>query len=216
MANSVKSPGTVVNDNSFGTVAWTNENNVKVSDGSYATLVGVANSQYIKTTNFGFAIPTGSPIVGIKVEVERKLSAGTDYDLRARIVKADGTIGTTDKAQVASWPTVEAYETYGGATDLWGETWTAEDINDADFGFALSAQASSGHTLSIDHIRITVYYSEVSVISETITLSETWLSNPMFLFSETITLAETLVQATGRYWKKITKPITTWINRNKN
>lgn len=116
-------------------------------------------SQYLKATNFGFTIPGGSVIEGIVVEIERKGSvANQSEDNRVRIVKA-GAIGATDKASAADWPTSDAYASYGLFNDLWGETWTAAEINASDFGVAISAYALANGTSSIDHIRITVYYA---------------------------------------------------------
>jgi hypothetical protein len=127
----------------------------------YYTEVSV--SHYLKATNFGFAIPTGSAIDGIKVEIEKKnASAGTVSDNAVKIVKADGTIGTTNKAAVGNWSAVEAYAVYGGTTDKWDETWTPAAINDADFGVVLAVNldpAAGTAIASIDHIRITVYYT---------------------------------------------------------
>jgi hypothetical protein len=85
-------------------------------------------------------------------------------DNSIKIVKANGTFGTENKADTATnWPTTDTYASYGGSSDLWSETWTPADINDVDFGVALSVvQAGDdyGVTASVDHIRITVYYTE--------------------------------------------------------
>ena len=43
--------------------------------------------------------------------------------------------------------------------DLWGETWTAEDINDADFGVGFSVHRTALNNPAVDHIRITIYYT---------------------------------------------------------
>lgn len=160
------SPGTSANDASFGVLAWTNPDRAVSSNNSYATTGTIfgANdpTQYLKCTNFGFAIPGGSTIDGIIVEVERKSDASSTEckDSRVRIVKADGAIGTTDKASADIWPTTEAYKTYGTSSDLWGETWTAEQINDADFGMVIATTKHDSAGLgSIDHVRITVHYT---------------------------------------------------------
>ena len=68
-------------------------------------------------------------------------NAGVVYDHRVRIIKG-GAIGSTDKASGTAWPGSLAYTTYGGASDLWGETWTASDINASTFGVAISAYGS--------------------------------------------------------------------------
>ena len=49
---------------------------------------------------------------------------------------------------------------YGGATDLWGLTWTAADINAANFGVVISAHDSvSGALAQVDSFAITVTYA---------------------------------------------------------
>ncbi len=80
-----------------------------------------------------------------------------------RIVKG-GTIGSTDKGSATNWPTSDASVNYGGAADLWGESWSYSDINDSGFGAALAA-ASTGsgtRTARIDLITITVAYTEAA------------------------------------------------------
>ncbi len=63
------------------------------------------------------------------------------YDHRVRIIKG-GSIGSTDKASAEAWPGTLAYSTYGGDSELWGETWSYSDINSSDFGIAISAYAT--------------------------------------------------------------------------
>lgn len=163
MPSSTKSPGTLANDAAVGSVAWTDAGNAEASDNAYAgTGSGVnpsASSQYLKATNFGFAIPSGATILGIEVSVERKAdSAGIISDLKARLVKG-GTVQATDKAAAGTWGNSDATVTYGGSTDKWSGTWTAADINDADFGFVLQVQGTgSSTTPRVDHIQIAVTY----------------------------------------------------------
>jgi len=135
------------------------------SNDSYATAnLGASNqSHYLKVTNFGFAIPGGSTITGIVVNVERHESAANGCkDNRVRIVKG-GVIGTTDRASATEWPTSDASVEYNSTspdhTDLWGETWTVADINASNFGVAISALGINGGQALIDYISITVYYS---------------------------------------------------------
>ena len=162
------SPGTMADDATVGTVSWTNPDNAKVSDNVYA-VIGDQNitSHYLKATNFGFSIPTGATINGILVEIERKASSSVRVkDSSVKIVKADSTLGSTNKAYINDlWPNTDAYKSYGSSSDLWDETWTAENINDVDFGVVLSAINTISTTFSVDHIRITVYYTEVAAAS---------------------------------------------------
>ncbi len=157
------SPGTIVSDDSYGSTAWSNPDNAKTSNNTYATNSGnTENSNYLKATNFGFSIPSGKTIDGILVDFERKASSAwgvSGLGERVRIVKSDGTIGSTDRGDASYWSTTEAYVEYGGESDLWGETWSSSDINDSDFGVVLNTVIESYSTASVDHIRIKVYYS---------------------------------------------------------
>jgi hypothetical protein len=160
-------PGTLVSDSSVGAVAWSNPGNAAASDGSYATAVigaAVTPSEYLKVTNFGFAIPAGATIDGITVAVERSSSqANRVNDSAVRIVKG-GTIGSTDKGSATNWPTSDASVNYGGVSDLWGETWAYSDINASTFGMAISAASTGSGTRAarIDLITITVTYTEAA------------------------------------------------------
>lgn len=150
------SPGTATTPGLAGGGAMTNPNNIKVSDNAYATYFDGQNS--VDAQNFGFSIPTGSTINGILFEVEKKYSGdGSSNDIIVSVIKANGTLGSQNKTAVA-WTTSDAYASYGGASDLWAETWTAEDINDADFGLSFRSRPFED-TASIDHIRCTVYYT---------------------------------------------------------
>jgi len=161
-------PGTMADDATVGTGAWTNPDNAKVSDDIYTTSLGVGTS--------------GANL----------------FDSEIKIVKSNGSIGATNKSVGAAWNTTQAYYSYGGSADLWGETWANTDINDIDFGVVLSIRKSeepdiyshylkatnfgfsipSGATINgilveierfhandpqglsqVDHIRITVYYT---------------------------------------------------------
>lgn len=158
------SPGTLANDATVGTVAWTNPGNAAASDNVYATaaITGPDFTNYLKATNFGFTIPTGVTINGITVDTEMKRDAVDIRNVYAKIVKG-GVIGTTNLASnnVTDIQTTDTYKTYGSSANLWGLTWTAADINASNFGFVISSQSQNGSSGSvyIDHIRISVTYT---------------------------------------------------------
>jgi hypothetical protein len=105
------SPGTMADDGTIGTLTWATVDNAKASDNSYS-----------KAGHF--------------------YSLQTPQDYAVYIVKADGTLGTENKKLAGSWPSVEAYVTYPASaytTDLWSESWTAENINDINFGVVIAA-----------------------------------------------------------------------------
>ena len=68
-----ESPSAMTNDSaSSGWSAWTNPDNAKTSNNTYAVFSAdsAGRSYYLKATDFGFSIPDGSTIDGIKLEVE--------------------------------------------------------------------------------------------------------------------------------------------------
>lgn len=146
-----------------GTFSWSAPNNAKVDDSQYATATfnSADQSNYLKVTDFGFGLLAGSVINGIVVEI-KELNVNSQAGLttaRARIVKG-GTKSSTWKTQ-GTWPNTEAWTSLGSSSDLWGETWTAADINDVGFGFAIMADSNpgSGEQASVNAIRITVYFT---------------------------------------------------------
>jgi len=156
--------------------AWVNPGNIVSSNNSRSSFAadGVTSpltSNYLKATNFSFAIPTGATINGIKVEIEKREFGGdwTDSYVEDNIVSLvkGGTISGSNLAAAGQWPTTESYVTYGGATEMWGLSLTEADIESSTFGVVLSGTLTDNNfdaTVSgqVDHIRITVYYTEAS------------------------------------------------------
>ncbi len=161
--------GTGTNVNGPGSDAWSNTSYITADDNNFATAT-VSNtnprtSDYLQATNFGFSIPTGATINGIQVQIMRMSSSNAggnslnDADLY--LMKA-GSITGSDKATGTDWPTSMGSASYGSTSDLWGASWTAEDINNPNFGVSLSAfNQSTGdtRTASVDYIQITVTYT---------------------------------------------------------
>lgn len=161
-------PSTAVEDTSIGTGPWTSVSNILTTNDSRAgnSLGSSQITRYLKATNFGFSIPAGATIDGILVEWEVSIGIGSNAvtDHAVRIVKG-GTIGSTDKSNATTWTTSDAFLTHGGSSDLWGETWTADDINATTFGTALSAIGSvtAPSMPQVDSVRITVTYTLATI-----------------------------------------------------
>lgn len=161
--------GTGASDSSYGSHAWTDAGFITANDASNArvTVSGTTNpTEYLKGTNCGLSVPSGATIDGIEVVIECNDNASFDtiFD-RVRIVKADGSIGTTDKSTGASLASTPTTYTFGGASDLWGESWTDTDVNDIDFGVVFSFLANNGSNFIfalVDYISINVYYTEAA------------------------------------------------------
>jgi hypothetical protein len=134
---------------------------------SYTTPAVTARSKthFLSATDFGFAIPDDALITGITAVIERHASAnaGDDYavDNDVRLLKGASTPTATDNnASDKKWPTSDTAAIYGG--DLWGTTWSPDEINDPAFGVLISADVNNGVTAYVDHIGVTVYYVEAS------------------------------------------------------
>ncbi len=147
---------------------WTDISNVAVSDNNYASfgnLSGGAGSytDYLAVSNFGFDIPGGTSITGIKVEVECSDPNALTSDYSVRLIQK-GVVTGDDKAIGTAYSVADDYIVYGDEKDLWGSAWTYNDINDAQFGVAIAAQRNLDDSIiatagRINSIRITVYFS---------------------------------------------------------
>ncbi len=167
-ATQTRTPSACAVDANIGTVNWTNPGNALTANNSYAT-APVAGSgtttRYLKCTGYGFTLPPNATINGITVSVERRsssTSAGGVQDAAVRVVQG-GVIGASDRSSGTRYTTADVIEPHGGATDLWGFTWTSSDINAANFGAAFAAVKNGGgggtFTLSVDVVSITVDYT---------------------------------------------------------
>lgn len=155
------SPQTAANDGS-GTYSWGSVNNVFANDTSYTTL-GTMDD--------------------------------TPIEYEVKIVKADASLGTTNKASLATWRSTPepdfmgdnwatvanpGYTTYGGEADLWGETWTADDINDADFGVAIKLKKVSANQYTT-YLKVTNFGFNIPVDATITGIKmdmERWVYNP--------------------------------------
>lgn len=153
-------------------VTWLNPTNAFASDNNWSVtsdnLFGAGEyTDYLQVTGFGFAVPSSATITGIEVLVEKNVqTSGSSRirDYRVRLVK-NGAIGTTDRSDlVTNWASnVDVTKTYGSSTDLWGESWTYSDINNANFGVALAAErfsisGAANQFPRIDLVTIIVYW----------------------------------------------------------
>jgi len=149
-----------------GNRPWNLVGNIFTEDDVFAnSLLGVhppalAYTNYLSASNFGFSIPAGATINGIQIDIKKKGGdSGTWplYDDQVKIVK-NGTMGSVNKADPAPWLLTAAYTSYGGASDLWGETWTPTDINNSTFGMYLSTKSAMSFVY-VDVVKITVHYT---------------------------------------------------------
>lgn len=161
-------PGTTTDASGVGSVAWTNTGNVTVSDNVY-TQAGLSfasnTSHWLRLTNFNFSIPSGSNILGVEVNVERKRLSLVVLDNSIRLRITSGQVGDDKADTVTNWPATDTVKTYGGAADDWNAGLTRDDVVSSDFGIDISCKTTNSGTPSIDYVEIKVYYATPTVLT---------------------------------------------------
>ncbi len=146
-------------------VGWANPTNATgTPDNQCSERTGSGGS--LDLTNFGFTIPDAAAIQGITVEVKMAATSSNE-GVRVGLLKGGNAVGNTqDIYGIAGQTdcTTSAFRTVGSPTDLWGETWTASDINSANFGVRLSKLGST-NTAYVDAVRITIEYQDVMTVT---------------------------------------------------
>jgi len=153
---------------------WSNPGNITATGTPYATctFANGTNTDYLQATNFGFSIPSTATILGIQVLINRNGTQTIGVGVRdnalylVKNVSGSPEIQTSgdNKANSTTWPTSFGTDSYGTTSDLWNLTWTADDINNSNFGVALSAHNNSSfsnRTATVDYMQITVTYKVV-------------------------------------------------------
>jgi len=126
-----------------------------------------ASGGTLDLTNFGFTIPDAAVISGITVEVKFAGTTAGDDGVRVRLLKGGSPVGNTQDIYAISGQndcSTSAFRTVGSPTDLWGTSWTASDINAANFGVRLT-KLGTGGTSYVDSVRITVEYQDVMTVT---------------------------------------------------
>jgi|GEM_PF-1989821 len=150
---------------------WTSHPYAMLPDSQYATTIFSAYPNCFMTTcyfaralvayNFGFTIPLGAVIQGVKADVLRKASSpNAIHDTLVQLVRGGIPSGGNRAAPAIPFPAGAAYITYGDSTDLWDTAWTVAEINSTDFGvyFKPLNKTAGQVQAAVDHIQVTVYY----------------------------------------------------------
>lgn len=157
--------------------SWINVENASLSDNAAAyfnNLNTAPNSytDYIFINKFGFDVPPGALVDGIEVNVERSDPDQNTAEYSVKIVKY-GLVMGDEKSNGDPFPASDGIKTYGGPTDLWGEFWTDDMINDNGFGIAIAVQRINGSTGNtsgtIDDVTITIYYNDPTLLPVSLT-----------------------------------------------
>lgn len=93
--------------------------------------------------NYNLTIPTSCIVKGIEVRLDWRLdsTSGTN-SMRAQLSWNGGATWTTLKTDTRE-TTSEHTGALGSATDTWGRSWTAADLNNANFRLRLTSNSTS-------------------------------------------------------------------------
>lgn len=138
--------------------AWTNPQYIETSSNTnFATTLwatGGASSNGLQGSNFGFNLPSTAIIDGILVTFNRYSDAGGTTSVQITNGTKTGTITGSD-----IWPSTPAPVSYGGPTNLWGQTWTYSDINNTNFAAIINAYNTHGGADGyVNAMQVSVYW----------------------------------------------------------
>jgi hypothetical protein len=163
-----KFPDAVSSETISNATDWTDPNNVKASDDTYAICTG-KKSYWLKCLSYlGFStIPATARIVGVEVMVEGK-SSGIE-DSQFYLCYKGKRIGT-DRAHNVEWNSVESLFLHGGSFDTWGLALTPAIVKDVTFGIHIALKGD-GSTMSIDGVSMNITFidaedTEVQICNE--------------------------------------------------
>lgn len=152
---------------------WVNPGNVTADDASYAeSAIAAAGgvSAYLEASGFGFAIPGDATIAGIEVSITRRATG--IHDSHLYLMKAGSMQTAGDRATATEWPATAAPASYGGASDLWDNTWTPAEINASGFGVALQAVNTDAVAIqwaNVGYVTVTITYTQPIPLTVTAT-----------------------------------------------
>ncbi len=155
------SAGTGESNSGIGATAWTNPTNISVSDGSVATCsAGGSGSHYLVARNFGFSIPEGSVIYGVRVTIEAAEFSGGTEPLLAQLQDSSASLfgaskSTSNEGSISG--TNDTSYTYGSTTDTWSATLTPSIINSANFGVRF--WFVTPHDVRIDYVTMAIEHT---------------------------------------------------------
>ena len=143
---------------SGGSVPWINVGNIAGPGFTRPQLLSAGLSRNIRGRSFGFSIPTGATIDGIAVNGAGSESfSGASSNSILRLIKTSAYVGQNKPTGGFNGVWSGAA---GGATDLWGTTWTAADINSSNFGPGCQFSNSGSGVFTLFGLSVTVYYTD--------------------------------------------------------
>ena len=157
---------------------WTSPTKVFVEDDDDAIYNNTTQDE-LKSTVFGFSVPTGVTITGVEVAIRGRAGGAPDPSRQISVgLTKDGTAlaGTRKTLLLNLYPTYST-QTLGTDSDMWGTTITPAEANTSTFGILIKDNDATAGSLRIDSILVTVSYDGPWVLDD-ITITEDAVKSP--------------------------------------
>jgi hypothetical protein len=153
-----------------GDCEWEEFNNPVDDDGLSGRLRDCQDhdiSNTLKLTNFNGGsgiVPVGATIDGIAASCEWHDTGDDRWETSVvQLLKGGSAVGSNvGTAPATAIPNSATTTTFGGASDLWGTTWSDSEVNDPGFGVTIQLQVTGGAGTPdawVDYCGVTVYYT---------------------------------------------------------
>ena len=146
---------------------WTSPDNAFTSNNQYAIDTERGSGDTQAWSNFGLSLPSGATVDGIEVDLEIHATS-KNCNVSADLSWAGGGFSwTTKNESISGIGTTDESDSFGGAADTWGRTWSSTNFSNANFEVRLNDDGgtncdapgrSGNHTISLDALTVTVYY----------------------------------------------------------
>jgi hypothetical protein len=173
--------------------AWSPTGNVYALDAAYASAspgsLNAGASKYLIANGYGFAIPAGATILGVKATVyaDDNQLGGQASNVSVLLFSGTTSLGGTDLTTGATTAGSITAENYGSSSNLWGLALTPSIINDTNFGFGIvynmNANEKPATFVNVDYMPMSVTYSVTGTLNPAINV------NDSSTLSETVSVA---------------------------
>ena len=163
-------PSTGSDDDSSGTLTWSNPSYITVNDANESTVSGDEDeiSHWLQGTNFSFGVTAGSTINGFRTIMYGKVDVGglPQSTYSNKIVIGGSVVGNAKGTVIIS-----AIENrmQGATDDLWGTTPSAANVNASNFGYAVQMTFEGTNLARFNYLRMSVSYTAPEIVVENAT-----------------------------------------------
>lgn len=150
----------------YDDISWVGVTSVYSNDSTYASITSTSfdspKYSYFIHTHYDINLPSANVTInGINVSIEKRYANGMVVDGGVFLTKDGTNTSGDDKKMAENYSTsVDQIYYYGNSTDLWGTTWTSDEVSATEFGVLFSAQATGTDSdVYIDYICINISFT---------------------------------------------------------